>query len=102
MHKLFKKNQNQNQKLNIISKFSLQLGYLISKRFFCLIYSFGSSSQLEQEKSTLVTQEDLQHICRLVEENDGGPAWIQMMDRSTPTMSYRAWRRDPVVILNFL
>ncbi|CAK9167463.1 unnamed protein product [Ilex paraguariensis] len=54
-----------------------------------------SSSQLEREKLGLVTEDDLEHLCRLVEEKDGGPAWIQMMDRSTATMSYKAWRRDP-------
>ncbi|GAV75108.1 hypothetical protein CFOL_v3_18587 [Cephalotus follicularis] len=55
-----------------------------------------SSSQLEKEKSNAVTEEDLEHLCRLVEVKDGGPAWIQMMDRTTPTMGYQAWRRDPV------
>lgn len=54
-----------------------------------------SSSQLPVEKSIVVGDEDLEHICRLVEVKDGGPAWIQMMDRSTATMSYQAWRRDP-------
>ncbi|KAK4786672.1 hypothetical protein SAY86_010505 [Trapa natans] len=39
--------------------------------------------------------DDLQHLWRLVEVKDGGPAWIQMMDRSTSTMRYKAWRRDP-------
>ncbi|KAF5477964.1 hypothetical protein F2P56_004567 [Juglans regia] len=57
--------------------------------------SDSSSSQLDGEKLEKVTGEDLEHLCRLVEEKDGGPAWIQMMDRSTPTMSYQAWRRDP-------
>lgn len=54
-----------------------------------------SSSQLEKDKNALVTEEDLEHLCKLVEVKDGGPAWIQMMDRSTSTMSYQAWRRDP-------
>ncbi|CAK7357464.1 unnamed protein product [Dovyalis caffra] len=54
-----------------------------------------SSSKTEMEKSNLVTGDDLEHLCKLVEVKDGGPAWIQMMDRSTPTMSYQAWRRDP-------
>ncbi|KAJ4956251.1 hypothetical protein NE237_013034 [Protea cynaroides] len=53
-----------------------------------------SSSQLESEKSVAVTGEDLEHLSQLVEVKDGGPAWIQMMDRSTPNMSYQAWRRD--------
>lgn len=54
-----------------------------------------SSSQNERELSSLVGEDDLEHICRLVEVTDGGPAWVQMMDRSTPTMGYQAWRRDP-------
>ncbi|KAK6783513.1 hypothetical protein RDI58_021310 [Solanum bulbocastanum] len=56
--------------------------------------STSSSLQLEAEKS-VVTDADLRYLDGLVEEQDGGPAWIQMMDRSTPTMSYQAWRRDP-------
>ncbi|KAL0283390.1 UNVERIFIED_CONTAM: hypothetical protein Sangu_2892000 [Sesamum angustifolium] len=54
-----------------------------------------SSSKLENEKSSLVNADDLKHLHNLVEEKDGGPAWIQMMDRSTTNMSYQAWRRDP-------
>ncbi|XVF53191.1 hypothetical protein PTKIN_Ptkin05aG0080600 [Pterospermum kingtungense] len=53
-----------------------------------------SSSQIEKEKMAFVTDEDLEHLCKLVEEKDGGPAWIYMMERSTPTMCYEAWRRD--------
>ncbi|XP_075640383.1 uncharacterized protein LOC142612147 [Castanea sativa] len=57
--------------------------------------SDSSSSQLDNEKVAWVTREDADHLSRLVEEKDGGPAWIQMMDRATSTMSYQAWRRDP-------
>lgn len=53
-----------------------------------------SSPNLESEKSSLVNEYDLRNLHRLVEEKDGGPAWIQMMDRSTQNMSYQAWRRD--------
>lgn len=54
-------------------------------------------SQLHEEKVNVVTEEDLEHLCQLVEMKDGGPPWIQMMDRSTPSMSYKAWQRDPKV-----
>ncbi|XP_022856061.1 uncharacterized protein LOC111377232 [Olea europaea var. sylvestris] len=54
-----------------------------------------SSSKLDKEKSGFVTEDDLKYLHQLVEEKDEGPAWIQMMDRSTPNMSYQAWRRDP-------
>ena len=40
---------------------------------------------------------DLMHLWRLVEEKDGGPSWIHMMERNLPTMRYQAWRRDPPV-----
>ncbi|KAJ8767124.1 hypothetical protein K2173_013521 [Erythroxylum novogranatense] len=56
-----------------------------------------SSSQLEKEKSRLLATQDLETLYKLVEVKDGGPAWSQMMDRSTQTMGYRAWRRDPEV-----
>nr|GLL27463.1 uncharacterized protein LOC109179992 [Ipomoea trifida] len=52
------------------------------------------SLQPKSEKSVLVDDNDLHQLSQLVEENDGGPAWIQMMDRSAPNMSYQAWRRD--------
>ncbi|KAK4748714.1 hypothetical protein SAY87_015300 [Trapa incisa] len=55
----------------------------------------SSSTASERGSSSLVTDDDLHHLYRLVEEKDGGPAWIQMMDRCTPTMTYQAWRRDP-------
>lgn len=41
-----------------------------------------------------MTFEDLQNLLALVETTDGGPAWIHMMDKSLPSMSYQAWRRD--------
>ncbi|KAG0460632.1 hypothetical protein HPP92_020929 [Vanilla planifolia] len=44
-----------------------------------------------------VTSEDLKHLSDLVEATDDGPAWIQMMDKTMPNMSYKAWRRDPEV-----
>ncbi|XP_060971105.1 uncharacterized protein LOC133037716 [Cannabis sativa] len=51
--------------------------------------------ELDEGNSNLVTVEDLEHLFQLVEMKDGGPTWIPMMDRSNPTMSYKAWRRDP-------
>ncbi|KAI5568528.1 hypothetical protein BDE02_12G019600 [Populus trichocarpa] len=61
-------------------------------------YEDCSRSQLNEEQSniaSLVTEEDLKHLNQLVEVKDGGSTWIHMMDRSTPTMRYQAWRRDP-------
>lgn len=49
----------------------------------------------------VITDEDLEHFCHLVERRDGGPCWKHMMDRSTPTLSFQTWQRDPVVINHF-
>ncbi|GFP92532.1 star-related lipid transfer protein 7 mitochondrial [Phtheirospermum japonicum] len=56
-----------------------------------------SSSKSENEKSSVVNEDDLRHLHKLVEEKDEGPAWIKMMDKSTSGMSYQAWRRDPEI-----
>ncbi|KAI3471263.1 hypothetical protein Pfo_027926 [Paulownia fortunei] len=53
-----------------------------------------SPSELGKD-SELVTCEDLEHLCHLVERKDGGPPWKHMMDRSNQNMSYQAWQRDP-------
>lgn len=46
-----------------------------------------------------VMDEDLEYLHRLVELTDGGPVWLPMMERSLPSFSYQAWRRDPEVRL---
>jgi hypothetical protein len=56
-----------------------------------------SSPKSGEDTSDGVTFDDLHHLYKLVEEKDGGLPWIQMMDKSTPTMSYQAWRREPKV-----
>lgn len=63
----------------------------------CQVNSHRSSTQLDGGNSILVKDDDLEHLCQLVEVKDGGPAWSQMMDRSTPTMSYKAWKREPEI-----
>ncbi|KAI4307027.1 hypothetical protein L6164_030262 [Bauhinia variegata] len=55
----------------------------------------SSSPNLNEETANTLTLGDLQYLFQLVEMKDGGPPWIHMMDRSTPNMSYQAWRRDP-------
>ncbi|XP_044476782.1 uncharacterized protein LOC123204249 [Mangifera indica] len=58
--------------------------------------TINSDCSLPQRQNlALVTEDDLEHLCRLVEIKDGGPSWIHMMDRSTQNMRYQAWRRDP-------
>ncbi|KAG6407707.1 hypothetical protein SASPL_130704 [Salvia splendens] len=71
--------------------FSLEAANSSESPIPCFEYS---SSRLESEKTSAVNEDDLKHFHKLVEEKDGGPVWIQMMDRSTPNMSYQAWKRD--------
>ena len=59
-------------------------------------------SQPNEQKPNVVSEEDLEHLCQLVEMKDEGPPWMPMMDRSAPNMSYEAWRRDPKVELPFV
>ncbi|XP_020581661.1 uncharacterized protein LOC110025493 isoform X2 [Phalaenopsis equestris] len=53
------------------------------------------SSPSKENENLAVKLEDLQNLFALVETTDGGPAWIPMMNKSSSTMSYQAWRRDP-------
>ncbi|KAK8944764.1 hypothetical protein KSP39_PZI008497 [Platanthera zijinensis] len=46
-------------------------------------------------KELAVNSDDLQYLSALVETADGGPAWIRMLEKNLPSMSYQAWRRDP-------
>ncbi|XVF53288.1 hypothetical protein PTKIN_Ptkin05aG0087400 [Pterospermum kingtungense] len=57
----------------------------------------NTTPQLDEGRISVVTKEDLKHLWHLVKMRDGGPTWIHMMNRSTPNMSYQAWRRDPKV-----
>ncbi|KAG5255311.1 Polyketide cyclase/dehydrase and lipid transport superfamily protein [Salix suchowensis] len=58
-------------------------------------FSATTTSSVIPRKTDLVMEDDLEHLSKLLEVTDGGPAWIQVMDRSTPNMNYQAWRRDP-------
>lgn len=75
---------------------SLKIGPEFLGTFF--LYMLCSTSEPNEKKSDIVTEEDVEHLCRLVDMKDGGPTWIHVMDRSTPTLSYQGWRRDPKVI----
>ncbi|KAJ9546244.1 hypothetical protein OSB04_025951 [Centaurea solstitialis] len=54
-----------------------------------------SSAVVKKDEINLLTDADLKHLWHLVEKRDGGPPWKHMMDRSTDTMTYQAWQRDP-------
>ena len=66
----------------------------------CLCTSSTSDHNAGQE-TMVVMDEDLEHLCNLLQAKYGGPTCHQVMDRSTPTMYYQAWCRDPVVVFYF-
>ncbi|XP_030524305.1 uncharacterized protein LOC115736648 [Rhodamnia argentea] len=40
---------------------------------------------------------ELKELMSHITESDGGPPWQLMMDKTTPTLTYQAWCRDPPV-----
>ncbi|KAJ6851446.1 uncharacterized protein M6B38_259055 [Iris pallida] len=53
-----------------------------------------TAAAVERERLA-VTEEDFEHLCRLVQVRDGGPEWQPMMEKSMSGYSYRAWKREP-------
>ncbi|CAL1404403.1 unnamed protein product [Linum trigynum] len=84
-----------------LTSFLLSSPNLVDASSFAVHHSQFEDScggtQLDDERpnaADLVIEEDLVYLHNLVEMKDGGPSWIQMMDRSTTGMTYQAWRRD--------
>ncbi|GAV69611.1 hypothetical protein CFOL_v3_13112 [Cephalotus follicularis] len=57
--------------------------------------SASTSSEAANIEQDIVTESDLQHLIHLLEGKDGEMEWQSMMERSTPNMSYQAWRHEP-------
>ncbi|XVF28680.1 hypothetical protein REPUB_Repub15cG0051200 [Reevesia pubescens] len=53
------------------------------------------SCKAEEREQDIVTENDLAHLLHLLEGNDGEMEWQTMMERTTPNMSYQAWRHEP-------
>lgn len=53
-----------------------------------------STVSLDEEQN-IVTEKDLEHLLQLLEGKVGEMAWQSLMKRSTPNMSYQAWRHEP-------
>lgn len=49
----------------------------------------------------VVTETDLEHLVNLIGGRDGEMEWQSLMERSTPSMAYKAWRHDPEVDSDF-
>lgn len=58
-------------------------------------HNTGRATKAEGRVQDIVTENDIEHLLHLLEGNDGEMEWQSMMGRSTPSMSYQAWRHDP-------
>ncbi|KAK6254825.1 hypothetical protein SCA6_016130 [Theobroma cacao] len=57
------------------------------------------SSQDEEGEQDIVTENDLAHLLHLFEGKDREMEWQSMMERTTPNLSYQAWRLEPEHLL---
>ncbi|KAF8086613.1 hypothetical protein N665_0619s0007 [Sinapis alba] len=48
-----------------------------------------------EKEQEIVTKKDLKHLLYLLEAGNANMEWQSMMDKSTPNMSYTAWRHEP-------
>ncbi|CAN7111709.1 unnamed protein product [Brassica rapa subsp. narinosa] len=48
-----------------------------------------------EEEKDVVREKDLEHLLHLLEAGNDKMEWQSMMDKSTPNMSYQAWRHEP-------
>ncbi|CAE6196651.1 unnamed protein product [Arabidopsis arenosa] len=57
------------------------------------LVSRGSDNAMVTED--IVTENDLEHLLQLLEVGNAAMEWQSMMDKTTPNMSYQAWRHEP-------
>ncbi|XP_068661163.1 uncharacterized protein [Aristolochia californica] len=55
------------------------------------------SASDEEDEQPELTEMDLRSLISYIEERDGGPQWQLIMEKSTDTLTYQAWYRDPEV-----
>ncbi|KAG7578349.1 START domain [Arabidopsis thaliana x Arabidopsis arenosa] len=54
-----------------------------------------ASDKITDKEQDVVTEKDLEHLLYLLEAGNANLEWQSMMDKSTPNMSYQAWRHEP-------
>lgn len=59
------------------------------------------SSKGAERVQDVVTESDLDHLVNLIGGRDGETEWQSLMEKTTPTMAYKAWRHDPEVDSEF-
>lgn len=51
-------------------------------------------TSLRGKEQAVVSDEDLENLLHMLQVKDKGPAWQQIMNRSTATMTFQAWRYE--------
>ncbi|KAJ4912258.1 Polyketide cyclase/dehydrase and lipid transport superfamily protein [Raphanus sativus] len=57
--------------------------------------SRASDDNTTVREEEIVTENDLEHLLQLLEVGNATREWQSMMDKTTPNMSYQAWRHEP-------
>ncbi|KAH9682224.1 START domain-containing protein [Citrus sinensis] len=57
--------------------------------------SDAASAAAAEKEQHVVTENDLEHLLQLLERKDGEMEWQTLMEKSTPNMTYQAWRCEP-------
>lgn len=63
----------------------------------CIFLICSSRSVPSVGDEDIVTEKDLEHLRNLLDGKVGDAMWQNLMERSTPTMTYQAWRHEPEV-----
>ncbi|KAG8483225.1 hypothetical protein CXB51_022225 [Gossypium anomalum] len=59
------------------------------------LFLYSPTTKAEERQQDIVTENDLAHLLHLLEGKEGEMEWQNMMERTTPNMSYQAWRHEP-------
>lgn len=54
-------------------------------------------ARIAEREQHVVTENDLEHLLQLLERKDGEMEWQTLMAKSTPNMTYQAWRSEPEI-----
>uniref|UniRef100_A0A1D1YN27 StAR-related lipid transfer protein 7, mitochondrial n=1 Tax=Anthurium amnicola TaxID=1678845 RepID=A0A1D1YN27_9ARAE len=58
---------------------------------------FREDKYTSEREHDILTDKDLQHFLHLLDDKVGDAAWQHMMEHTTKSMFYQAWRREPKV-----
>lgn len=83
--------------LSLLFKSTIVHNILLSLIASWFLTSHRPSNKGAQRVQDVVTEADLDHLVNLIGGRDGEMEWQSLMEKTTPTMAYKAWRYDPEV-----